>query len=48
LNSTNEKFIARFREMERRLQERGLEPGMADLPAMDAVWEEIKAERGKE
>ncbi len=45
LNGTNEKFISRFQEMEKRLRERGWEPREAGLEEMDAVWNEIKAER---
>jgi tetrapyrrole methylase family protein/MazG family protein len=44
LNRTNQKFIARFREMERRLAERGLRPEDSDLETMDGVWNQIKAE----
>jgi len=47
LNRTNQKFIARFQELERRLSERGFELGTADLDTMDRVWNEIKAERSR-
>ncbi|MBN1834518.1 MAG: nucleoside triphosphate pyrophosphohydrolase [Spirochaetales bacterium] len=47
LNRTNQKFIARFQEMERRLIERGFQIGKADLDTMDRVWNEIKAEAGR-
>ncbi len=44
LAQTVEKFIRRFTEMERRLQERGRDLRQTSLEEMDAVWEEIKKE----
>ena len=42
LNGTNQKFIARFQEMEGRLQAQGLKPQEAGLERMDAIWNQIK------
>ena len=44
LNRTNQKFIARFQELEGRLRTQGLKPEQAGLEAMDALWNQIKAE----
>jgi len=44
LNGTNQKFIARFQELEARLQSEGIKPQEAGLEKMDQVWEQIKAE----
>jgi tetrapyrrole methylase family protein/MazG family protein len=44
LNRTNQKFIARFQELERRLGQRGLRPENSDLETMDGIWNEIKDE----
>jgi tetrapyrrole methylase family protein/MazG family protein len=44
LNRTNQKFIARFQELERRLAARGLRPEDSDLETMDGLWNEIKGE----
>jgi tetrapyrrole methylase family protein/MazG family protein len=46
LNRTNQKFIARFQELERRLGQRGLRPEDSDLETMDGIWNEIKDEGG--
>jgi tetrapyrrole methylase family protein/MazG family protein len=46
LNGTNQKFIARFRELESRLKEKDLRPEDTDLETMDRIWEQIKAEEG--
>jgi tetrapyrrole methylase family protein/MazG family protein len=46
LNSTNQKFIARFRELESRLKDRNLRPEDTDLQTMDRIWEQIKSEKG--
>lgn len=43
LAGTSRKFEARFREMERRIRERGGELERMSLAEMDAVWEEVKA-----
>jgi MazG family protein len=45
LQSATDKFVARFTEMEERLQERGGKLGEAKLLELDAIWNEIKAER---
>lgn len=42
LNSTNQKFINRFQELEKRLKNMGLEPKEADLDHMDSIWNQIK------
>jgi MazG family protein len=47
LNGTNQKFIARFQELEARLQAQGLKPLEAGLERMDALWGQIKAQDGK-
>jgi MazG family protein len=44
LNRSNDKFSNRFREVERRLAERGLKPAEAGLEAMDAVWNQLRDE----
>jgi len=44
LGKTVEKFIRRFTEMERRIQEKGGDLRETSLEEMDAVWEEIKRE----
>ena len=44
LNGANQKFIARFRELERRLVDEGLTPKEADLELMDSIWNQIKRE----
>lgn len=43
LRYTNAKFARRFRYIEQRLAERGKTPGQSDLPEMDALWDEAKA-----
>ena len=47
LNGTNQKFINRFQELERRLQDQGQKPEDLDLDALDAVWNQIKREDSK-
>jgi MazG family protein len=47
LQSATDKFVARFNEMEKRLRERGRQLGEATLEELDAIWNEIKAERAK-
>ncbi len=48
LNGTNQKFVGRFQELERRLAAQGLNPKGATLEQMDGIWEQIKTEeRGK-
>jgi len=44
LHRTNVKFDRRFREVERRLAARGTTPRDAGLQAMDALWNQVKAE----
>ncbi len=44
LRGTTAKFTRRFRYIEERLHERGLSPERAGLEAMDALWNEAKAE----
>jgi MazG family protein len=44
LRAGNAKFERRFRAMEARLAARGLDPRALDLAALDAVWDEVKAE----
>jgi MazG family protein len=45
LQSATDKFVARFREMEERLRQRGGKLGQANLEELDAIWNEIKSER---
>jgi MazG family protein len=45
LQSATDKFVARFNELEDRLRERGGRLGDARLEELDAIWNEIKAER---
>jgi tetrapyrrole methylase family protein/MazG family protein len=45
LNGTNQKFIARFQELEYRLREKGMRPEDTDLKTMDAIWDQIKGEK---
>jgi uncharacterized protein YabN with tetrapyrrole methylase and pyrophosphatase domain len=47
LNGTNQKFIARFQELEARLQAMGLKPQKAGLERMDAIWNQIKDQDGR-
>jgi nucleoside triphosphate diphosphatase len=48
LRGANEKFVRRFRHIERRLDEQGRSPAQSDLSEMDALWDEAKAhERGE-
>ncbi len=42
LAAATEKFIARFHEVELELEKRGQELGEADLPTMDAIWNQVK------
>jgi MazG family protein len=45
LQSATDKFVARFNEMEDRLRKRDGKLGQATLEELDAIWNEIKAER---
>jgi MazG family protein len=45
LQTATDKFIARFNQMEDRLRQRGGKLGEATLAELDAIWNEIKAER---
>ena len=42
LREANEKFIRRFRFIEKELKKEGKEPGQASLEEMDRIWEEAK------
>jgi MazG family protein len=42
LKSTNRKFRRRFRHIEEKLSERGVEPGAATLEEMETLWQEAK------
>lgn len=44
LNRTNDKFIKRFRELEKRIKERNIKVEDAGLEVLDEVWDEIKGE----
>lgn len=47
LRGANRKFARRFALVEERLRENGRGPGEATLEEMDAIWEDLKAERRK-
>ena len=47
LNGTNQKFINRFQELERRLQDQGRKPEDLDLDALDTIWNQIKTDDSK-
>lgn len=47
LEGSNKKFARRFREVERRMRERGRALKACTLAEMDAVWDEVKAEERK-
>lgn len=44
LNRSNLKFARRFREIERRLADSGVEPSAAGLEAMDRIWDQLRTE----
>ena len=44
LDRANAKFVDRFTRMERIASERGLDVRTAGLEALDAIWDEVKAE----
>lgn len=46
LRAANRKFVRRFRYIEERLAERGLQPGEVKLPELDALWDEAKRREG--
>ncbi|MDQ6828107.1 MAG: nucleoside triphosphate pyrophosphohydrolase [Gemmatimonadota bacterium] len=46
LDKANAKFARRFQEIERIAGERGLDVKTAELSALDAIWDEIKASEG--
>lgn len=48
LTRTTEKFIRRFEEVSRRLEEKGVDISQATLSQMDAEWEEAKKKEGRE
>ena len=43
LRAATDKFVRRFRALERKAAARGVELGRADLPALDRLWDEVKA-----
>lgn len=43
LRAANEKFVRRFRYIEKQLARRGSSPAQSDLAEMDALWDEAKA-----
>ena len=47
LNGTNQKFIARFHELEKRLKDSGSSVEAATLDTMDTLWNQIKSEDKK-
>ena len=48
LNGTNQKFIARFHELEKRLKDSGSSVEEATLDTMDALWNRIKSGDNKQ
>jgi len=44
LHATTEKFIRRFKAVERMARERGIRLSECGLPVLDALWDEAKAE----
>ncbi len=44
LHATTEKFIRRFKAVERKARERGIRMSECGLPTLDALWDEAKAE----
>jgi ATP diphosphatase len=48
LRQANAKFSRRFSAVERKLADVGRGPQQSDLAEMDRLWEEVKAEEGKE
>jgi tetrapyrrole methylase family protein/MazG family protein len=47
LHGTNDKFMRRFLEVEKRLHNRAIAAAEAGLPLMDEIWNQIKAEERK-
>ncbi len=47
LRGSNAKFERRFRQVEARLREAGMDPASAGLQRMDAIWNQLKAEEPK-
>ena len=43
LRQATDKFVRRFRELERKAGQRGVELARADLAALDKLWDEVKA-----
>jgi len=43
LRAATDKFVRRFRALEQKAAARGVELGRADLPALDRLWDEVKA-----
>ena len=43
LRHATDKFVRRFRALERMAEERGMELGRAGLTALDQLWDEVKA-----
>jgi MazG family protein len=48
LRQANAKFARRFAAVERKLADLGRSPRQSDLAEMDRLWQEVKAEEGKE
>jgi MazG family protein len=44
LHRANDKFVRRFRAIERRLAERGIAPSDAGLEVMDGIWNQLRDE----
>jgi uncharacterized protein YabN with tetrapyrrole methylase and pyrophosphatase domain len=47
LREANERFIARFKQMERLAIDRGQDMGSMNFNELDALWEEAKATLAK-
>lgn len=46
LDRANEKFVRRFRGIEQKAKQRGVEVRTAGLEALDRLWDEVKTEEG--
>lgn len=46
LEKANSKFADRFRRLEKRALEKGIDVGRADLDTLEEIWSEVKADQG--
>ena len=47
LNRSNQKFMTRFKKMEKRVEEKGLRLQEMTLDQMDEIWDQIKIEENQ-